>query len=315
MSRVSGYLNRAVRSGVHRSIARLNYVKQWHLTRNPGSRRLLADHRPTLSTVQAKVVQELTSDGIAFVDAGALGMDAADWAHLRSLVEEFADSPRVREASDRFRAALGRQTVKPDAYIVKLHPEGPTLSLDDPLLRLALRGPILDVVNSYLGLWSKLVYTDVWHTIPSEVDQRIGSQFWHRDPEDRRMVKVYFYFSEVDGEAGPMEYVRGSASGGRYGHLWPWKPLSPERYPREEEVDRLIPAAARVQCFGSPGTLIFCDTDGLHRGGTAKSRPRIAATWTFVTPASVGISSGRRFQVAGDADPRQLSLAAQFALA
>lgn len=315
MSRVSRFLNGAVRSRVHRSIARLNYATRWHLTRNPGSRRLLADHRPTLSAVQAKAVQELTSDGIAFVEAGALGMDAADWEHLRSLVEEFAASPRVHEASDRFRAAIGRETLKSDAYIVKLHPEGPTLALDDPLLRLALRGPILDVVNSYLGLWSKLIYTDVWHTIPSQADQRIGSQFWHRDPEDRRMVKVYFYFSEVDAGAGPMEYVRDSASGRLYGSLWPWKPLSTERYPREEDVDRRIPAAARVQCLGSPGTLIFCDTDGLHRGGTAKSRPRIAATWTFVTAASLGISSRRRFQVAGDPAAGHLSPAAQFALA
>lgn len=315
MSRVGAYLNRTVRSRVNRSLARLNYVTQWHVTRNPGSRRLLADHRPTLSAVQARVVQELTSDGISFVDAGALGLDAADWNRLGSLVDEFAGSPRVREASDRFRAALGRETVKSDAYMVKLHPEGPSLALDDPLLRLALRGPILDVVNSYLGLWSKLVYTDVWHTIPSELDQRIGSQFWHRDPEDRRMVKVYFYFSEVDGGAGPMEYVRGSARGGRYGNLWPWKPLSAERYPGAEEVDRLIPAAARVQCVGSRGTLIFCDTDGLHRGGIARLRPRIAATWTFVTPASLGVSSARRFQVAGDADLRQLSPAGQFAIA
>jgi hypothetical protein len=304
-----------VRSRLNRSIARLNYGTKWHLTRNPGSHRLLADHRPTLSAVQAGVVQELTSDGISFVDAAALGLDAADWGHLRGLVEEFADSAHVREASDRFRAALGRETLKSDAYIVKLHPEGPTLALDDPLLRLALRGPILDVVNAYLRLWSKLIYTDVWHTIPCEADQRIGSQFWHRDPEDRRMVKVYFYFSEVDEGAGPMEYVRDSASGRRYGNLWPWKPLSTERYPREEDVDRLIPAAARVQCLGSPGTLVFCDTDGLHRGGTAKSRPRIAATWTFVTPASLGISSRRRFRVEGDAAVGHLSPAAQFALA
>ena len=160
MSRVGAYLNRTVRSRVNRSLARLNYVTQWHVTRNPGSRRLLADHRPTLSAVQARVVQELTSDGISFVDAGALGLDAADWNRLGSLVDEFAGSPRVREASDRFRAALGRETVKSDAYMAELHPEGPSLALDDPLLRLALRGPILYVVNSYLGLWSKLVYTE-----------------------------------------------------------------------------------------------------------------------------------------------------------
>jgi hypothetical protein len=36
---------------------------------------------------------------------------------------------------------------------------------DNPLLNLALHPLVLDVVNSYLGLWSKLIYFDMWHTL------------------------------------------------------------------------------------------------------------------------------------------------------
>jgi Phytanoyl-CoA dioxygenase (PhyH) len=315
MSGIASYLSGAVRPRMHRSLGLLKHQLNWHVTRNPGSRKLFAEHRPKLEDTQRSVLQELVTKGIAFVQAPDFGLDPVDWNRLQAMVAEFADSARVEEATQRFRSEIGRKAMKSDSYIVKLNEEGPTLSLDHPLLRLGLGGPLLDVVNSYLGLWSKLIYTDVWHTIPADVGQRIGSQFWHRDPEDRRMVKVYLYFSEVDATAGPMEYVLGSASGGPRGSLWAWTPHgSDHRYPREEEVDRAIPSSARVQCLGSPGTLIFCDTDGLHRGGVATARPRIAATWTFVTPASVGITSRRRFYLPAHEDLARLSAAGRFAV-
>jgi len=30
---------------------------------------------------------------------------------------------------------------------------------------ISLHPLVLDVVNSYLGLWSKLIYFDMWHTL------------------------------------------------------------------------------------------------------------------------------------------------------
>jgi len=253
MSGIATYLSRALRPRIHRSLGRLKHGLNWHVNRNPGSRKLFTEHPPVLSGVQQQVVRDLGTNGIAFVQAAALGVDGEDWSRLRAIVEEFAAAPRVKEGIERFRDEIGQGAVKADAYIVKLNPEGPTFALDHPLVRLGLGRPLLDVINSYLGLWSKLIYTDVWHTIPSEAKKRIGSQFWHRDPEDRRMVKVYWYFSEVDTTAGPMEYVLGSASGGPYGALWAWRPhASDRRYPPGEEVDRKIAAGARVQCLGSP---------------------------------------------------------------
>src|ERR1700691_1946914 len=55
----------------------------------------------------------------------------------------------------------------------------------DPLLQLALSTELLDTVNSYLGLNSRLNQINFWYTIPLEKPDRIriASQNWHRDPE------------------------------------------------------------------------------------------------------------------------------------
>ena len=64
--------------------------------------------------------------------------------------------------------------------------------------------------------------------------------------------------------------------------------------PPEDEVERRFPASQWITCTGSPGTMIFCDTFGIHRGGVSTTGARVLATWAFVTPASL---HGHRFRV------------------
>jgi hypothetical protein len=108
----------------------------------------------------------------------------------------------------------------------------------------------------------------------------VASQRWHRDPEDEHVVKVFVYFSDVDEEAGPFEYVRGSTAGGRYGHLWPWG--DGPRYPPADELEASVAAEDRLAVTGSAGTVILCDTGGFHRGGFARTKPRILSIATFL---------------------------------
>ena len=102
------------------------------------------------------------------------------------------------------------------------------------------------------------------------------------------MVKVYLYFSEIDESVGAMEYILGTSNAlrGRGLEIGEWKAAGANLYPSAEVVEQSFPAAQRFSCSGSVGTLLFCDTTGLHRGGISTSKPRIVATWTFVTPAS-----------------------------
>jgi hypothetical protein len=241
---------------------------------------------------------------LASADVEALCGRTEAWPRLQQIADEFKNSDRVRSAANKLSQSFGTQKLRNDAYLVKLNPDGPTLRLDDPLLTMALAAPVLDVVNCYFGMWSKLIYTDMWHSIQVDLGARIGSQRWHRDPEDQSILKLYLYLGAVDAGTGPMQYVVASAkaTGGRYAPLWPWTPFG-DRYPADGELEKVVPASEWQLMTGNIGTFYFCDTNGLHRGGIARTGSRLLATWTFVTPAALGFTAQRRFTLTGPSQP------------
>jgi ectoine hydroxylase-related dioxygenase (phytanoyl-CoA dioxygenase family) len=152
---------------------------------------------------------------------------------------------------------------------------------------------LLDIANAYLGLWSKLEYVDVWYTPPLYEPERRSSQRWHRDFNDRHLLKAFVYLVDVDEGTGPFEYVPRSAPGGELDQLWPWRPLG-DNYPPQDELERRVDG--RAVTFTAPkGTLIFCNTSGFHRGGFATANPRVLATFTWDSPASLKALSERNY--------------------
>jgi hypothetical protein len=140
---------------------------------------------------------------------------------------------------------------------------------------------ILGVVNAYRGTLTRLHDFDHWYTVPNPDAGRSASQRWHRDGWEDHIVKVFTYFNDVDAEAGPFEYVLGSPTGGRYGELWPWE--DKEVYPPDGEVEASVAAEDIRSMTGPARTIVFCDTSGFHRGGFARSRPRILSYHTYLS--------------------------------
>ena len=204
-----------------------------------------------------------------------------------------------------------RRSVK--TYLVRKNAWGVSLGPDDPWLQLALDPRLLDLANTYIGMWSKLEYVDLWYTPPSDEDERQSSQRWHRDFNDRLLLKAFLYVSDVDDAAGPFEYVPRSFPGGELGDLWPWFP-GYDGYPPDEEFARRM-EGERIETFtGQRGTLILCNTSGFHRGGYATGRPRVLATWTYSSPASLKALSERNYAPVTDGAATGLAPAARYAL-
>ena len=294
---------------------RLKYDVNWRWGSNPASSRLFRKSRPQLGLLQERLVWELKSTGVAICHFDDLFQDPEMWRRLSAYVSEFSVSNEVQSVVRKRQQDFEEKHDfgKVEHYIITKYPQDrkPLISLDNPLLSLGLHRLILDVVNSYLGLWSKLIYFDMWHTLLLKTDTRILSQRWHRDPEDRRKIRTFLYFSEVDTEAGAMEYLAGSQFGGPYEHVFEWKDPLGIPYPPDGEVERQIPESQHVILKGPPGTLIFCDTAGFHRGGTAKTKPRILATSAYVTPASL---HGRRYEIDDSVCTAPWDSAARFAV-
>ncbi len=292
------------------------------LLSNQASRKLFTDRPPRLTDEQLAVVGSLRQDGCAVEPFARLVPDERTWDELCSYARLFTDrterelaafEARVA-ASQRLRDKLARETKQKKDYNRRRYGKFVELDFDDPWLRFGVSPSLLDIVNSYLGLQSKLIYTDQWYTVPKGAEaERIASQRWHRDYNDQHLVKVFIYLEDVDEGAGPLEYVLGSIGGGRYAREWPWRPLG-DTYPPAEEFDRRIPADAVKTFTGPAGTMIFCNTSGFHRGGFATHRRRVMWVYNYVSPAGLESMCVRNFRVDPATLPPGLSAEARFAL-
>jgi Phytanoyl-CoA dioxygenase (PhyH) len=286
---------------------RTRYWLESRLRANRDSRRRFEKSAPALGTGQRAALDQLRARGIAIVPFDSLVGDSGLW---ETLAEEMARFER--KAEKKTPQGEGRRELKAD-FLIRDRPK--RLESDDPWLRLGTSAEILSVVNAYRGLLTKLVDFQRWYTVPfPEARERVKSQRWHRDPEDKHVVKVFVYFSDVDEEAGPFQYVPGSATEGRYRRFRPWKPTKHE-YPTDEEWEARVGAGEELSATGPAGTVILCDTTGFHRGGLAISSPRVLSTYTYVSPASLisGLKE-RRFKVDWKGNKESFPTSARYAL-
>ena len=245
------------------------------------------EERPDLSGAQRLAIGDLRARGIAVATFDQLVGDEALWRELEAEMEEFTTRaqefvPKLAQPKKKDQFLVRRWTPDKEGSVI----DDPRIPWDSPWLRFAACDTLLDVVNSYRGVYTKLVGIDNWYTVPfPEADTRVQSQRWHRDSEDIHVVKCFLYFSDVDEDAGPFEYMPGSADGGRYGELWPWAPEG-SVYPPQEELEARIPESDRLRLTGPKGTLILCDTGGFHRGGYARAKPRVLSMHMYISPAA-----------------------------
>ena len=186
---------------------------------------------------------------------------------------------------------------------MRLHSYGVDVGLDDPWFRavhLAAHARPREHLPRASGR-SSSTWTCGTRCRSRRRRARKASQRWHRDFNDKHLLKAFLYLVDVDEGTGPFEYVPGSAPGGRYADAWPWRPLG-ENYPPDGELEERIPAEAIKTFTGPKGTLLFCNTSGFHRGGFATAKPRVLATVTYSSPASLKSLTDRSYEFAGSLD-------------
>ena len=243
-------------------------------------RRALTRHQtalPSLLGLDHEIYEGLQKQGLFVTSIAALNLPSSSeiMAAGQSLAQSFAAEARVRSASGQTFLMVS-----------------PSATLSQPnLFAWGLQDRLLDIVEAYVGLPVAYDGMAIIYTIANGDEE--ATRRWHRDREDRRMVKIIIYLNDVvAGEGGPFQ-------------------LDPASDAADSPADRHAPI---VTCEGKAGTVIFADTARfLHRGEPASKTDRAAIFYSYFSQRPrcpyfcerSGLSRKQIAELAEGASPRQ----------
>ena len=275
----------------------MNNPRAFWLTNRRYIRALATIPAPDLSVVGRRVVSDLVTNGIAI-----------------ATFDEFFPGRFFQDINDRFYQYLDKFHRIPspgagggkDVFLETIH-KGHTLRADEVVTNYLVDAGISAVAAHYFGMVPRYVGSSFWRNRPATGADRLYSQLWHRDYNDRMLMKTFLYITDVGRSEGYFEYLTGSHESGPLGTRFDRIGTDGFRaYPDSGEVEALLAplpvyeldtvsadrhsgAAAPwhgqpavVRCIGPKGSLIFADTYGLHRGGFVEQghRDMIMNTWS-----------------------------------
>lgn len=258
----------------------------WHLLNLPSRISYLMGRRP-LAPREEDLVRDLAASGIAIAHVSEL-FPPEVFAALESHASARLARPAVRSRLEhRDGESPLIQSKRKHSFLVDLWKGEHRLDPEHPFHAFSLSKPVLGVVSAYLGVLPKFREFFLQATVPiPSGTTAYSSQRWHADPDDRKLVKVFLYLNDVDETTGPFTYIRFSHGRGKWRGVFPYAPKRHTRHPDSAFIDGHIPPEDRIVATGPAGTIIFCDTSGIHRGGYATSQPRVMYTSVYTTRAS-----------------------------
>lgn len=239
------------------------HVRAWL---GKGHERALARHNPSLpllSSADQEIVAAIERDGAYVTTLDALALcDSAEIMQVGGdLAARFAAEARAR-------AAGGQEFI----YVPSL------MLLDAPVLfGWGLQDRLLDIAEAYLGL--PPAYDGVCLNYTVADGREISTRKWHRDWEDRRMLKVAVYLHDVDEQGGPFQVIRRHDSAQHDRNGFNYDLADDAALAKRLGTDFM---QAVLSCAGPRGTVIFTDTARFfHRGIPAVARDRAAIFYSY----------------------------------
>jgi len=218
---------------------------------------------PNLGDQDERILGALRRDGIFITTLDALDLpgSAAMLRTATTLAEDFAPEARAL-------AARGEVFMMVPPHQIVQNPHVYLWGLQDRLL---------DIAEAYLGLPPGYDGVSINYTIAD--GREISTRKWHRDWEDRRMLKIAIYLHDVEDGGGPLQMIcrQDSVQNGSVAFSYG---LADDA----EIARRFGPGYVKdiVSCEGPRGTVIFNDTARFfHRGKPAVTRDRAAIFYSY----------------------------------
>jgi hypothetical protein len=209
---------------------------------------------PVLEERDRIIVESLERDGIYITNIADLGL--ASTTQMLKTAYSLLPSMGTTNYTDSSHNS-------PEIYIVTDLPE---------IFNWGGEQRIQNIIENYIGL------PIAYHGVHLRKDFVNKSQFdtllWHRDIEDRRILKIIIYLNDVEEQHGPFEYVPLSLTSIYQPNFYRLIPKIKNSGINDETLSKIIPKSAWKSCTGAAGTVIFADTRRLLHHGTLRTQER-----------------------------------------
>ncbi|MEO3705823.1 phytanoyl-CoA dioxygenase [Trichormus azollae] len=241
------------------TIAKLN-DKINTLTSELGYQISLSKHRkklPVLSNSDQLIAKSLKREGIYITSLENLELPStAQMLELANSYTAMMKSPRNIQSGYKL----------PQIYTVTDLPEFFTWGIEERLQ---------NIVENYIGLPIAFHGVHMRKDFPNE--QQLQTLLWHKDGEDRRMIKVIVYLHNVTQKHGAFEYIPLPSN------FLDWYNYYRINYAlwksnflgiNDQQMINFIPRSAWKYCPGKAGTVIFVDPSNVLHHSTVRSEAR-----------------------------------------
>jgi hypothetical protein len=222
----------------------------------------LSNHASRLPALEEKyqvIVRSLRTEGVCQTSLEELGL-ASSHELLRASHQYLNTMEAPTESS------LGHKL--PQIYTVTDIPE---------FSRWGNEQRLLDIIENYIGLPVAFHGIHLRKDFPNT--NQFGTMLWHKDSEDRRIIKAFVYLNDVEPEHGPFEYVPRNLTNlytlnyyQVYHKLWKSGYLGID----DTTLESIIPRSAWISCPGKAGTVLLADTKTILHHGTMRTKERSA---------------------------------------
>jgi hypothetical protein len=210
---------------------------------------------PILEKRDRQILDTLNRDGIYITTLADLGIDC---------------TPQLLNAASKLLPRMGKanynaaQQNHPEIYIVT----------DIPAFYDWGKQPrLLNIIENYIGLPVAYHGVHLRKDFPNE--NQFATLLWHRDIEDRKIVKIIVYLNDVEEKHGPFEYVPlALTSKYQLNYYRIHAQTNNSAGIDDHTLNKIIPKSAWKSCPGPAGTVILTDTRKLLHHGTLRREER-----------------------------------------
>jgi hypothetical protein len=221
---------------------------------NLSTKRLPAPNMP-LTEDASQVIGLLRKDGIAFLP------NLPTQEQINEILQYIED----KEVRNPYKPAQSFPHQTPPADCHTAHFSAKDIIGAPHLLDFANDPAVLRVVSHYLGAHPTISNIALWWSYPGHETPE-QAQYFHRDVDDLRFIKLFVYLTDVDDTAGPHAFVPGSQNSPAFSKI--------KRY-SDEEVEKHFGENSIHYITGDKGSSFLENTFGLHKGQVPTKKPRL----------------------------------------